>query len=116
MASDRSTPREGVGHLWLVDPAERTLEVFERRAGQWVPIGHAKDDDPVGLPPFDAVTFGLAGLRPRGAADSPLHSNLGTRFGGALCKGCMGCEASDSSSRYETAALYSQAVSSSDRK
>ena len=36
--------REGVAHLWLVEPLERTLEAFELRETQWVPIATAKDD------------------------------------------------------------------------
>ena len=56
--------REGVGHLWLVDPADRTMEAFELREGQWVLIGTAKDDDPVCIPPFDAITFSLGDLWP----------------------------------------------------
>ena len=28
--------REGVPHLWLVDPADRTLEAFELHDGQWL--------------------------------------------------------------------------------
>ena len=56
--------REGVGHLWLVDPTDRTLEAFELRDGQWVLIATAKDDDPVTIPPFDAITFSLSDLWP----------------------------------------------------
>ena len=56
--------RESVGHLWLVDPADRTMEAFESREGQWVLIGSAKDDDPVCIPPFDPITFSLADLWP----------------------------------------------------
>ena len=56
--------REGIGHLWLVDPADRTLEAFELREGQWVLIASAKDDDPVSIRPFDAVTFSLGDLWP----------------------------------------------------
>ena len=56
--------REGVGHLWLVDPADRTMEAFELREEQWVLIGTAKDDDPVCTPPFNAITFSLADLWP----------------------------------------------------
>ena len=56
--------REGVGHLWLVDPADRTLEAFEMREGHWVLIATAKDADPVCIRPFDAVTFSLGDLRP----------------------------------------------------
>ena len=56
--------REAVRHLWLVDPTAHTLEAFELRDGQWVPIGAAQDDAPVRIPPFDAITFGLADLWP----------------------------------------------------
>ena len=56
--------REGVGHLWLVDPVDRTLEAFELRDGEWVLIANAKDDDPISIRPFEAVTFGLGGLWP----------------------------------------------------
>ena len=56
--------REGVGHLWLVDPADRTLEAFELREGQWMLIASAKDDEPVCIRPFDAVTFSLGDLWP----------------------------------------------------
>ncbi len=54
--------REGVAHLWLVDPTDRTLEAFELREGQWTLIATVADADPVGIPPFDAVTFSLADL------------------------------------------------------
>ena len=56
--------REGVGHLWLVDPTDRTLEAFEMREGHWVLIATAKDADPVRIRPFDAVTFSLGDLWP----------------------------------------------------
>ena len=56
--------REGVKHLWLVEPMDRTLEAFELRDGQWVLIASAKDDEPVSIPPFDAITFNLGDLWP----------------------------------------------------
>ena len=56
--------REGVGHLWLIDPTDRTLESFELHEGQWLLIASAKDDDPVSIRPFDAITFSLADLWP----------------------------------------------------
>ena len=54
----------GVPHLWLVDPADRTLEAFELRDGEWLLIASAKDDDPVSIRPFDAITFNLVDLWP----------------------------------------------------
>ncbi|MCY4286217.1 MAG: Uma2 family endonuclease [Thiotrichales bacterium] len=56
--------REGVGHLWFIDPAARTLEAFEFHDGRWLLIATAQDDDPIRIPPFDAVTFGLGRLWP----------------------------------------------------
>ena len=56
--------REGVAHLWLVDPVDRTLEAFELREGEWVLIASAADADPVCIRPFDAITFSLADLWP----------------------------------------------------
>ena len=54
--------REGVPWLWLVDPIDRTLETFELLDGQWLLIASAKDDEPVSIRPFDAVTFKLGDL------------------------------------------------------
>jgi Uma2 family endonuclease len=51
--------REAVGHLWLVDPDLRTLEVYALHDGRWTLLATLKDDDPVSQPPFDAVTFPL---------------------------------------------------------
>ena len=56
--------REGVGYLWLVDPVDRTLEAFELHEGQWLLIASAKDDEPVSIRPFDAITFSLGDLWP----------------------------------------------------
>ena len=55
---------EGVAHLWLVEPTDRTLEAFVLRDGQWVLVGSAKDDDSVSIRPFDAITFSLGDLWP----------------------------------------------------
>ena len=59
--------REGVGHLWFVDPEARTLEAFELREAQWVLLATLVGDDPVSLPPFDAITFPLDALWPETA-------------------------------------------------
>ena len=56
--------REGVLHLWLVDPAERSLEAFELHEGRWVPIASARDDGMVRIRPFDAISFSLGDLWP----------------------------------------------------
>ena len=54
--------REGVARLWFVDPDARTLEAFELREGQWVLLKTLTDNDPVSLPPFDAISFRLDDL------------------------------------------------------
>ncbi|HUL14323.1 MAG TPA: Uma2 family endonuclease [Methylococcaceae bacterium] len=54
--------RYGVAHAWLVDPLARTLEAFELREGAWVLMATLKDDDPVCVAPFAAITFSLADL------------------------------------------------------
>ncbi len=56
--------REGVLHLWFVDPDARTLEAFELRERQWLLLATLTDDAPVSLPPFDAITFPLYALWP----------------------------------------------------
>jgi Uma2 family endonuclease len=54
----------GVGHLWLVDPKDRTLEAFALRDGAWVLTAALKDDAELRVPPFEAVAFPLAALWP----------------------------------------------------
>lgn len=54
--------REGVGHLWFVDPIDRTLQAFALRDGLWTLLATLKDDQPVRLAPFDAIEFPLDAL------------------------------------------------------
>ncbi|WP_419738542.1 Uma2 family endonuclease [Ruegeria sp.] len=61
--------REAVQHLWLVDPAAKTLEVLELRDGHWVLLVTLADDAPVSQPPFDAITFPLDALWPEGTSE-----------------------------------------------
>ncbi|MDE0523258.1 MAG: Uma2 family endonuclease [Boseongicola sp.] len=60
--------REGVSHLWFVDPVPKMLEAFELRDGHWVLLATLADDAPVSLPPFDAISFPLDALWPESAA------------------------------------------------
>jgi hypothetical protein len=52
----------GVRHLWLIDPVDRTLEAFALADGAWVLIAALKADAEVRVAPFEAVTFPLAAL------------------------------------------------------
>lgn len=54
--------RYRVAHAWLVDPLARTLEAFAWREEGWLLIATLKDEDPVQVPPFDAIRFSLADL------------------------------------------------------
>ena len=54
--------REGVGHLWFVDPDARTLEVFQLSDDRWVLLETLTGNASVSLPPFDAVAFSLGDL------------------------------------------------------
>ena len=63
----------GVAHAWLIDPGLRTLEAFVLHEGRWLLLGTRAEDDPVSLPPFDAVTFELGSLWADGP-DRPARS------------------------------------------
>lgn len=52
----------GVGHLWLLDPDQRTLEVYENAVGHWLLLGIFENEDEVAAVPFDAIAFNLGGL------------------------------------------------------
>ena len=56
--------RAGIPHLWLIEPTDRTLEAFALHDGQWLLIANAKDDEPISIRPFDAITFSLSDLWP----------------------------------------------------
>jgi Uma2 family endonuclease len=54
----------GVGHLWLLDPADGVLEGFALTGGQWLLLGTVQRGETVALPPFDAAPFPLDDLFP----------------------------------------------------
>nr|VFJ48653.1 MAG: Endonuclease, Uma2 family (restriction endonuclease fold) [Candidatus Kentron sp. DK] len=53
-----------VGHLWLLNPKLRTLEVFALQAGKWLLWETFGDSDKVSAPPFETLHFGLDVLWP----------------------------------------------------
>jgi Uma2 family endonuclease len=54
--------KHGVQHVWLIDPAARTLEVLRLENGRWVLAGNYGGDDVVRAEPFEAVEIELAAL------------------------------------------------------
>ena len=63
--------REGVEHLWLIDPELQTLEVYAldttHDKPHWLLLDSLEGDAPVRQPPFDAITFSLDSLWEGGA-------------------------------------------------
>lgn len=49
----------GVRHVWLVDPKERTLEVFRLDAGLYVRVAGFEGEELVRAEPFEAVELAL---------------------------------------------------------
>jgi Uma2 family endonuclease len=60
--------REGVGHLWLIDPLQRTLEVLRLESGRWTIIG-THGDDRIRAEPFEAIELELSALWTDAAAE-----------------------------------------------
>jgi Uma2 family endonuclease len=54
--------REGVRHLWLIDPAARTLEVFRLEGTNWLLVGVHAGESVVRVEPFAAIEIELAAL------------------------------------------------------
>ncbi|GAC1540601.1 MAG: hypothetical protein NVS3B10_05270 [Polyangiales bacterium] len=55
--------REGVRHAWLINPAQRTLEVYRvDGAGAWTRVDTHEEDAAVRVEPFDAVELPLGRL------------------------------------------------------
>ena len=54
--------REGVSHLWLLDPFSRTLEAFIAAKAAWRRIANLQDDAEVSVPPFEETSFPLSEL------------------------------------------------------
>jgi Uma2 family endonuclease len=54
--------REGVGHLWFVDPFQKSLEAFRLEDQNWTPQGNWSADAIVQAEPFTALALKLAPL------------------------------------------------------
>jgi Uma2 family endonuclease len=54
----------GVGHLWLLDPLEQTLEVLRLREGAWTIVGVLTGKAAVRAEPFEAIELDLGELWP----------------------------------------------------
>jgi Uma2 family endonuclease len=52
--------RNGVGHIWLIDPLEQSLEVMNLLREHWMLAGLASDDERVRAEPFEALEVELA--------------------------------------------------------
>jgi Uma2 family endonuclease len=49
--------REGVAHLWLVDPLARVIEVYRLEGGRWVVVATHAGSEPLVATPFEAVAL-----------------------------------------------------------
>jgi Uma2 family endonuclease len=52
----------GVGHVWLLDPAVRTLEIFRLDGETYRVVATHRDDAKVRAEPFDAIELELSAL------------------------------------------------------
>jgi Uma2 family endonuclease len=62
--------REGVTHVWFVNPRVQTLEVLRLEHGTWIVVATFDGDASVRAEPFDAVPLDLFRLWGRSAPDS----------------------------------------------
>ena len=52
-----------VGHLWLINPSDKTLDVLRLESAKWVVAGLYSENDKVLAEPFLEVEIDLANLR-----------------------------------------------------
>ncbi len=58
----RAYAREGVSHLWLVDPLQHSLEAYRLEGPRWNPLGTWKGQSLVRAEPFEALELKLGVL------------------------------------------------------
>ena len=63
-AKRRIYAEAGIGHLWLLDPAQRELEIFALSDRKWLLLATIQAGEPVQAAPFDAISFPLDDLFP----------------------------------------------------
>lgn len=51
--------RYAVPHVWLIDPAVKTLEVFRLESGKWLLLDTFAEDDKVRVEPFEEIEIEL---------------------------------------------------------
>ena len=54
--------RESVGHVWLINPIARTLEVLQLDRGRWILLGTHGGTAAIRATPFETIPFDLAAL------------------------------------------------------
>jgi Uma2 family endonuclease len=54
--------REGVGHLWLIEPTDQLVEVLRLEGGRYTIVATVAGEVPARLEPFDAIEIDLAAL------------------------------------------------------
>ena len=54
--------REGVEHVWLINPGTRTLEVLRRSSEGWLLVSSAEGDSRIRAEPFEAIELDLSAL------------------------------------------------------
>lgn len=64
--------RESVGHVWLVNPAARTLEVYRRDKEGWLLLATHATDAIVRAEPFEAIELDLLKLWGETRPSAPL--------------------------------------------
>jgi len=54
--------REGIGHAWLVDPIQRSLEILRLENDRWTLASAHEEGERVRAEPFDAIELDLSAL------------------------------------------------------
>lgn len=68
--------REGIAHLWFVDPEAQMLEVFELRDGHWTLLETATGEAEVSPPPFGSAPLNLGDLWWQSTPQPPQPSSV----------------------------------------